>query len=412
MMKTKAILRLGTLCVVLASAEVQAQQNPDLQGKMDSTLRWKYGWKDGNRNNTIGRGDDPLPAASTYLSGGYVPAQIARAYGFDLIPSTGDGRGQTIAIIVAYGSPSIQGDLDVFCTQYGLPKTPVAVYYPLGAPATNNSGWAAETTLDVEWAHAMAPGASIAVVVAPDAGISKLLSAVNYATGTLKATVVSMSWGAPEFRGESNYDGYFNKAGINFVAASGDGGAGVMWPACSPYVLGVGGTTLLYDVNAGAVVSENAWSGSGGGVSGYVQIPSYQTGWNVNAGRGVPDAGYNADPYTGFSVYFTDPSTKSGGWYVFGGTSAGAPQWAALLARRASLGNNGSSLFNTMLYGSSSTNYATLLYDVIAGSNGYPATVKYDLVSGLGTPEAPAIAAIPAAFATASPTSAPKPKRK
>ena len=385
-----------------------ALSNPTIQ----PALQWKYGWQDGNRANTIGsaRNNDPVPAASGVPSTGYLPSQIAHAYGFDLIPSTGDGRGQTIAIIIAYGSPNIQKDLNTFCTQYGLPSTTVTIAYSGATPTTVNSSWASEATLDVEWAHAMAPGASIVLVVAADSSAGNLLGAINYATGILHANVVSMSWGANEFSGCTYYDSYFNKPGTNFVASSGDNGAGVSWPACSPYVFSIGGTSLLYNVATGIVSAETAWAGSGGGVSLYETLPSYQSGWTSSTtNRSVPDASFVADPYTGVSVYFTDPTTNVGGWTVFGGTSVGAPQWAALLARRASLGNGLSTVFHTLFYGSAAISYATYLDDIISGSNGYPAKVGYDLVTGLGSPIANQVAAIPTDLKTPTPTPTARP---
>lgn len=424
--KTSRAFLLGASLTIVLTCQGVLAQSPSA---VTPAISWKYGWKDGKRANTIGsaRGKDALPQASGVPSTGYLPAQISRAYGFDQIAGTnGTGSGQTIAIVVAYGSPYLQSDLNRFNAQYELPTNSVAVYYPSGAPTTNDPGWAAETTLDVEWAHAMAPGASIVVVVAPNASGTSLLNAVNYATGTLKANVVSMSWGAAEFSGSTTYDSYFNKSGISFVAASGDSGAGVSWPAVSTNVVAVGGTSLLYDTTAGSVTSETAWSGSGGGESKYVSIPSYQLGWNTagvtNATstatnnlttRGVPDVSYVADPYTGVSVYFTDPSTKVGGWYVFGGTSAGAPQWAALLARRAAMGNAGTTQFNPAAYSASATNYATLFRDITAGSNGYPAKTGYDVVTGLGSPMAAAIAALNPtnAISTTSPSPTPAPSK-
>lgn len=420
----RAFLLFASMAFVLGGRESMAQFPASVTPPID----WKYGWKDGKRANTIGgvRGKSILPLASEVPSTGYLPSQISKAYGFDQITGTnGTGTGQKIAVVVAYGSPYLQSDLNTFNAQYGLPTNSVPVYYPSGTPATNDPGWAAETTLDVEWAHAMAPGASIVVVVAPNPSLSSLLNAVNYATGTLKANVVSMSWGAAEFSGSTAYDSYFNKPGISFVAASGDSGAGVSWPAVSTNVVAVGGTSLLYDTVAGTVTSETAWSGSGGGEGKYVSIPSYQLGWNTagvtNATstatnnlttRGVPDVSYVADPYTGVSVYFTDPSTKIGGWYVFGGTSAGAPQWAALLARRAAMGKAGTAQFHPVVYAASKTNYATLFRDITSGSNGYPAKTGYDVVTGLGSPLANNIANLSSSNSTVSPSPTPSPTPK
>src|SRR5262249_26215104 len=141
---------------------------------------------------------------------------------------------------------------------------------------------------------------------------------------------VSMSWGGSEFSSETSYDSHFKRSGVCFTASSGDSGAGVEWPAASPNVVSVGGTSLKID-STGAVTSETAWSGSGGGVSVYEAKPTYQTGWQSNTTRTVPDVSYLADPNTGVSVYISGYNGGSG-WVTVGGTSVGAPQWAAILA--------------------------------------------------------------------------------
>jgi subtilase family serine protease len=409
-------LRLGLLLLALSlSFSLQARDDDDHGDNQSNPvitppLHWKYGWRDGGRANTIGsfRKNSPLPAATATLPSGYSPAQVSAAYGFSLIDSNGDGAGQTIAIVDAYGSPTIQSDLDTFCATYGLPLTSVSVYYPQGVPPAN-SGWAAETMLDVEWAHAMAPGATIAVIVSKDASINNLLAAVNYAYTTVNASVVSMSWGAGDFSGSSTYNSYFNHPGMSFVASSGDTGGVMTWPASSTNVLSVGGTSLIIDSN-NTIASESVWIGSGGGVSRYVPLPSYQVGFNNNSGRGNPDVSYVADPYTGMAVYLSDPVAKTSGWYVYGGTSAGAPQWAALIARRNSLGNGSTTAINPILYGNAKTNYAGLFRDITSGSSGFLAVTGYDLATGLGSPVAMNIASLPSAVATPTPTPKPTPK--
>lgn len=387
-----------------------------------SPIRWKYGWQDGPKNNTVGsqKNQDPLPALTSLPGSGYAPAQVAGAYGFDLVSTNGSGAGRTIAIVTAFGSPTVQADLSAFCAQYSLPipSGGVTVVYPAGQPSRSDSGWAAETMLDTEWAHAMAPGAKIVVVVSPDDTLVNLLNAVNYAVTIARADVVSMSWGSPEFQGEWAYDSIFSRAGVAFVAAAGDVGGIVTWPASSPYVLAVGGTSLQLD-SRGMVSSETAWNSGGGGVSRYNQIPFYQSGFNVNAGRALPDVSYVADPYTGVNVYLTDPASKVAGWAVYGGTSVGAPQWAALLARRASLGNSGISLFQTTLYTAMKSPSATVLRDIVSGNNGYPALKGYDLCTGLGSPNAAQVSAmgspsptplpLPVAMPTPAPTPTPRP---
>src|SRR2546422_9166845 len=231
---------------------------------------------------------------------GLTPAQIGHAYGFGQLSCYGTsscGSGQTIAIVDAYDDPNIESDLATFSAQYGLPSCTTTngcftKATPQGLPKSNTS-WGLEESLDVEWAHAMAPGAKIILVEAQDSFLSSLLSAVDYAARQPNVHQVSMSWVTSEFSGESSYDYHFNVAGVSFIASSGDSGTSVSYPAASPYVVSVGGTTLNVD-GSGKLQSETAWSGSGGGVSSYESKPSYQTGFNSNSGRGVPDVSYVA----------------------------------------------------------------------------------------------------------------------
>ena len=183
----------------------------------------------------------------------------------------------------------------------------------------------------LEWAHAIAPGAKILLVVASDSSYQSMFAAVDYAVNA-GANVVSMSWSGSESATEvTTCDAHFNHPGVTFVASSGDGGelsSGVLYPAASPYVLSVGGTTLSY--NNGSW-SETAWSGSGGGISLYETVPVFQNGWQQFATgnmRSVPDVSYVGGPSPGVAVYVT----PYGGWIPVGGTSVGAPQWSALIA--------------------------------------------------------------------------------
>ena len=349
------------------------------------------------------------PSTSVY----YSPTQIRHAYGFDSLSA--NGANQKIAIVDAYGNASIQSDLNTFCTQFGLNSTTVQI---LGSNPGSDKGWALETALDVEWAHAIAPGATIILSVANSSSINELLNAVDAAVNA-GATVISMSWGGSEFSGMSSLDGHFNKANVAFTASSGDNGAGVEWPAVSPYVVAVGGTTLTLDASNNRA-SETAWSGSGGGISSFYGMPSFQSGWQTSGKRGVPDVSYLADPNTGVLVY----DSVNGGWFIVGGTSAGAPQWAAAIALANQLRlNSGSSNLgwaNVSLYalakGSTTTPYTVnpaYFYDVSSGNNGaYNAAPPYDFVTGLGSPIANALvpalspaAANPDFAVSATPTS-------
>ncbi len=222
------------------------------------------------------------PLAGDGPGGGFTPAQIETGYGYSSISfngTAGTGQGETIAIVDAYNDPNIQSDLNTFDSEFSLAALTVKVVNESGGSklpgADPTGGWELEESLDVEWAHAMAPSASITLVEASSDSLSDLLTAVGYAAG--HANVVSMSWGGSEFSGETSYDSDFDQAGVAFVASSGDEGAPALWPAASPNVLGVGGTALTLTSN-NAWSSETGWSGSGGGPSAYESQPSYQTG--------------------------------------------------------------------------------------------------------------------------------------
>lgn len=335
---------------------------------------------------------------------GYTPDQIRAAYG---LPSTG-GNGTTIAVIEAYYTPTILSDLTEFSSQFDLPapsSSNFEVYNMSSTMTTANTSWATETSLDVEWAHAIAPDAKIMLVEATDDG-NGLTGAISYAASLPGVAAVSMSWGTDEYADEARYDALFtNSYSTVFFASSGDKGAGVIWPACSPNVVAVGGTTLNLDAN-GTVISETAWSQSGGGISAYEPMPSYQTNMGLNtllgaSNRAVPDVSYDANPSTGFAVCYNSQ------WEIIGGTSVGAPQWAAIDA-------DSLSVTNTNLYADAESAYPSYFRDITSGSNGYyNASVGYDLVTGLGSPltdnfTAPTITE-PTPTPTASPTAAPSP---
>jgi subtilase family serine protease len=329
-------------------------------------------------------------ATPTYQNG-YNPAQIRKAYGVDKLAAT--GANQTIAIVDAYGSPTIQNDLSVFSKQFGLAAANLSIAYPNGKPSKTDGGWALETALDVEWAHAIAPNAKILLVVAKSASISNLISAIDYATSH-GAQVVSNSWGGSEFSGEGSYDSHFQHAGTVYVASSGDNGAGVSFPASSPYVLSVGGTNLQLD-SSGTYLGETGWSGSGGGTSTYEARPSYEDLWQsvVGTHRGNPDVSWDADPNTGVAVYSSTRDNGQSGWFQVGGTSFGAPCWAALIAL-ADQGRTPLTSINAIptMYSTAgatgSSGYTTNYHDITGGSNGLTSQAGFDLVTGIGSPKA------------------------
>src|SRR5262245_53848175 len=179
---------------------------------------------------------------------GFTPAQIRKAYGFDQL--TNRGAGQTIAIVVPFDDDRIEEDLNTFSATFGLPECTTLngcfrkIFATDKNPATK-AIWTLEAALAVEWAHAIAPDAHILLVEAPSDNLDDMLAAVDVAVGN-GATVVSMSWGVPEFSGETSNDNHFAAiaTGVTFVAASGNFGNGAFYPAASPNVVGVGGTTL------------------------------------------------------------------------------------------------------------------------------------------------------------------------
>ncbi|HET7616050.1 MAG TPA: S53 family peptidase [Bacillales bacterium] len=331
-------------------------------------------------------------ATSTYKNG-YSPKQIRNAYGVDELANT--GKGQTIAIVDAYGSPTIRKDLKTFDQQFGLSAADLTIAYPDGKPHKKDEGWALETSMDVEWAHAMAPDAEILLVVAKSNSLTDLLAAEDYATSH-GAEVVSNSWGASEFSSESSYDAHFQHNEIAYTASSGDSGAGVIWPAAAQDVVAVGGTTLKLG-SGGNRLSAAAWDGSGGGRSNDISRPSYQDNWQsvVGDSRGIPDISFDADPNTGVAVYDSTRIQGQKGWFQVGGTSLGAPCWAALIALadegRASALSSEEAL--TKIYqiagDAGSSGYSNDYYDIRSGNNGgFQATSGYDLVTGIGSPKA------------------------
>jgi len=335
-----------------------------------------------------------LSAAPTGLS----PAQVRHAYGFDRIVFSRNGKalrsngsGQTIAIVDAYDDPNIANDLRVFDRTFHLSDTDwrgkFALTKVMQKGTRPNKDWALEISLDVEWAHAIAPKAHILLVEARSPTVPDLLRAIDYARSQKGVVAVSMSWGGDESPFETFYDnhlttppghigGYGIKGGVTFVTSSGDTGAPASWPAVSPNVLAVGGTTLTLGPG-NTWQNEVAWAGSGGGLSVFEPVTT-----------AAPDVAYNADPATGYSVYCSYQAGAGGPWSTVGGTSAGAPQWASLIALvdqgRALKGLGSLDIQQTLraIYNVPSSDF----HDIVQGSNGFLAGPGFDLVTGRGSP--------------------------
>jgi subtilase family serine protease len=353
----------------------------------------------------------PATSFSPLNSAWYTPAQIQQAYGFNQVaPVNGvpiTGAGQTIAIIDVYDDPNILSDANTFSSQFGLPQfdrgtgsptfTKLNEYGQSVSYPQTNSAWTTEISLDVEWAHAIAPQANIVLIEANSTSTSDVFKAMQTAENYPGVSVVSMSWGYNESNSfmKSNmptYDSkYLTTPGVTFVAATLDNGSryGVYWPAISPDVVGVGGTVLTLNASGG-YGSETGWGYSTGGISKYEKQPTYQKGIVTQSStmRTNPDVAYAA---SNFAVY--DTAGGYNGWYQASGTSAGTPQWAALIA----LADQGREASGQRPLSSTQTLDAlyqfagsySYFHDITSGSNGaYTAGPGYDLVTGLGTPMA------------------------
>lgn len=321
------------------------------------------------------------PDASTSPVG-LTPAKMKAAYGFST--SNTAGTGKTIAIVDAYDLPTAEHDLNVFSSQFGLPACTTAngcfkkinqtggTSYP-----RYNSGWGLEIALDIEWAHAIAPGARILLVEANSSSFSDLLTAEDMAAA--HASYVSNSWGGSEFSGEASYDSHFVHSGVSFFVSAGDAGLPAEYPSASPKVISVGGTLLTF-TSTGTLASETGWSSGGGGCSQYEKATSAQSSFGgyaqVSCGgrRATPDVSLDADPNSGAAVYDSSNYNGQTGWYRVGGTSLSSPMWAGRAA------DSGAVINSAYIYGSNIT-----FRDITKGNNGAPCKVGFDLCTGRGS---------------------------
>jgi Domain of unknown function (DUF4214)/Subtilase family len=330
-------------------------------------------------------------AAAGPVPGSYTPSDLASAYA---LPTATGGSGQRVAIIDAYDDPSAESDLGVYRSRFSLVPCTTANgcfrkvdqnggrSYP-----SPDSGWASETSLDLDMVSAVCPRCSITLVEASSDSLSDIYQAVREAVA-LGAREVSMSLGGSEYPGEVRDDATFNHPGVAMVASSGDSGYGVEYPAASRYVTAVGGTTLRRG-GAGRGWTETAWSGAGSGCSAYESKPSWQTDSGCPR-RTVADVSAVADPSTGVAVYDTYGDS---GWAVYGGTSVAAPVVAASYALGG--GEVGATGGYAFYQASAAVN------DVTSGANGTcsprylcTATAGYDGPTGMGSLEGAPFAAL------------------
>lgn len=377
----------------------------------------------------------------------YTAAQIQQAYGYSGLFSSGvDGRGKTIVIIDAFSSPSIASDLKDFDRDMGLPDTAFTITQVGNVPPFDiNSdlqvGWAGEISLDVQWAHAMAPGAAIDLVEAPSNSDADIFAATKYAIDHKLGDVISQSFGEAESCVDPGMlpqeTALFAKAaseGMTLFASAGDSGASqpscdgssavfsAPFPASDPNVTGVGGTTLDADPVTGSYLGETAWTEplfgcnfpaidpsdvncSGGGFSTLYARPAWQRSLvRGGSGRGVPDVAYDAGVnggvlvHMGFLLPFFGYGEDDPLYFTFGGTSAGSPQWAGLAADADQMARNDVGNINDDLYrlAHGAHPHGAPFHDVTTGNNdvaeiggqGYDAGPGWDAVTGLGTPNA------------------------
>jgi subtilase family serine protease len=399
------------------------------------------------------------PALNSGRVACYGPGAIRSAYGLTGLVSRYTGAGETIVILDAFGSPTALADLQAFDKKFDIRNPPsfTVVTMP-GTPAFdptdgNQVMWAEEVSLDVQWSHAMAPGANIVLVASASDSDDDMLAALNYAIDNRLGDVISMSFGESEVfladaagqQAVANWEKAFKRARarhITLIASTGDQGStnladisgdifpyqNVSFPASSPQVMAVGGTNLFFgtgnraDPN-GKYLGETVWNdiagAGGGGISALFSRPNYQDNLPLAARRslrqhrGIPDVAFNAGIVGGVVVHLGFPGAPLGGGdFVFGGTSAGAPQWAGIVADlNQALGHN-LGFVNPRLYRLGRAGVrereehergerASLFHDVTVGDNGFcgfdpdfnavcvpgfSATPGWDLATGWGTP--------------------------
>jgi subtilase family serine protease len=320
--------------------------------------------------------------------------------------NTPHGGSQSIAIVDAFDDPNAAADLAAFSAQFGLPysSSKFQVVYAGGAepPVDPTGGWEVEESLDIEYAHAMAPNATLYLVEANSNYNSDLYPAVLVASNLVRCGStttcpnnskgrgeVSMSWGGEEFSEESELDPFFTTPGVVYLAAAGDD-PGVIYPCASPNVVCAGGTSTARNENTGNLIQEIAWSDAGGGVSYYEPIPGYQAGTRsiarqLGGFRGVPDISADANPTTGVWVLDTN-AVPGAGWYIVGGTSLATPTLAGILNSSGQFASSSpAELFDIYGFGSFGS-FNDITYGACGYYSGTFSTFGWDLCTGFGSP--------------------------
>lgn len=416
-----AIVPIGASAATHAGTAVSGHVTP----VVGSPLAYRYVGSDHSHSATPGyQFTCQEPGASPNC---YTPQELAAAYD---IPRNLNGAGQTIVLIDAFGDPTVTQDLAVEDSTFKLPRAHLSIIYPNGKPAFNPANadevnWSGEIALDVESAHAVAPAAKIDLVIAANDQDPAILNALRYVVAHHLGSVLSQSYGEAESceassiaRADHTLFAQAAAQGMTAFAASGDSGAAqpscdgatylrsASLPAADPLVTAVGATSLAAAQPTGTYKSETAWNNSygsgGGGYSRIYRRPSYQNGFVHSGGRGGPDVSYSGDVNNGLLIAWSQGvAANVGNIYEFGGSSAAAPQWAAIVALADQLGHRRLGFLNNDLYSlAHGSRYGYVFHDVTRGNNtvsvagsdnktvrivGYAAGKGWDAATGLGS---------------------------
>ena len=348
--------------------------------------------------------EDAVPFAGPPFAGlGFeTPASLACVY--SLVPKTSScnpnvvtanptGGFGAIAVVVAFHDPTALADLQTFSTQFGLKAPNLTVVFANGTkPAQDPSGgWELEASLDLEWAHAMAPDAKLFLVEARSNSLNDLLAAESVAGNRVASAgggEVTNSWGSDEFAGETSFDSVFTTPGVVYFASSGDQ-PGVEYPAASPNVVAAGGTTTARNPSTANFLSERPWDLGGGGFSAFEPRPIYQDIIQTIVGsrRGVPDLSFDSNPVTGAWVFDSTPVQGAGsGWFIVGGTSLASPALAGIVNAAGSKLTSSQAELN-LIYNNLAitTDFNDIKTDFCGPTAGFLGKLGWDPCTGIGS---------------------------
>lgn len=332
------------------------------------------------------------PNFNTPASVACIYKQVPQSSGCDPYKVTANvsGGSRAIAIVAPFDAPNIAADLAVFNKQFDLPAATLQVVYASGSKPAQDLGWEREATLDVEMAHAMAPGAKIILVEAIDADPGNLLAAVDKASQLVAAEgggQVSMSWIGIETTDEISFDVHFATEGVVYLGCSGDT-FGPLWPSVSSKLIAVGATTIQRDA-AGVFTGEIPWFSEGAGPSKFIRRPPYQDAVSnvVHNARGVPDVTAVGDPATGVWAYDSNFGGEFDGWFVASGSSASTPILAGMINRagrfRRSTADELAAIYGAL---GNPNDFNDITNGICGPNQKYAAARGWDFCSGVGSP--------------------------